>query len=141
MTQNQEAEAPTIYPVLSYRDARAALAWLERAFGFKKVMEVPTSSGDIAHAEMSFGNGMMMMATAKEANGWRSPLDLPAVNQTIYVYVGDVDAHYQRTKAADARIVRELADTEYGSREYSALDLEGHHWSFGTYHPFPSVSM
>jgi uncharacterized glyoxalase superfamily protein PhnB len=140
MTQNQEEHTPVIYPVLSYRDAAAAMAWLERAFGFKKVIEVPTPDGGIAHAEMSFGDGMIMLATAKDVNGWKSPLDLPAVNQTVYVYVGDVDTHYQRAKAAHATIVRELADTEYGSREYSALDLEGHHWSFGTYHPVPSAT-
>ena len=55
MTQNPQEGAPAIYPVLSYQDAAAAMAWLERAFGFKKVMEVPTPDGGIAHAEMSFG--------------------------------------------------------------------------------------
>jgi len=51
------------------------------------------------------------------------------------VYVADVDAHYARAKAAGAEIVMELEDTDYGSRGYSVRDLEGHLWSFGTYHP------
>jgi uncharacterized glyoxalase superfamily protein PhnB len=54
------------------------------------------------------------------------------------VYVPDTDAHYARARAAGAEIVRELADTPYGSREYSARDVEGNLWSFGTYYPQPS---
>ena len=53
----------------------------------------------------------------------------------VYVYVPDADAHYARAKAEGAEIVRELADTPYGSREYSVRDVEGHLWSFGTYYP------
>jgi uncharacterized glyoxalase superfamily protein PhnB len=52
----------------------------------------------------------------------------------VYVAIGDPDAHYARAKAAGARIIRELSDTPYGSREYGAKDPEGNTWSFGTYH-------
>jgi uncharacterized glyoxalase superfamily protein PhnB len=65
--------------------------------------------------------------------GWVSPKGKPSVNQTLYVAVDDVDAHYAQAKSAGAEITRELNDTDYGSREYGARDLEGHHWSFGTY--------
>jgi uncharacterized glyoxalase superfamily protein PhnB len=133
--QNQVEGIPTIYPALLYRDPRAALVWLEKAFGFKKITEVAAPDGGIIHAEMSFGNGVIMLGTAQNERGWKSPLDLSGVNQTIYVYVADPDAHYERAKAARAEITYELKDTDYGSREYSALDLEGHFWSFGTYHP------
>ena len=53
----------------------------------------------------------------------------------IYVCVDDIDAHYRRATAAGAEIIQELADTEYGSREYRALDPEGNMWFFGTYQP------
>ena len=55
---------------------------------------------------------------------------------SIYAVVADPDAHHDRAKAAGAQIVRQLADQPYGSREYSARDLEGNLWSFGTYDPY-----
>jgi uncharacterized glyoxalase superfamily protein PhnB len=55
---------------------------------------------------------------------------------SIYVLVRDPDAHHNCARAAGATIVRELEDTPYGSREYSARDCEGNLWSFGTYDPY-----
>ncbi len=133
MSQDQSGAA--IYPALSYQDAPAAIEWLEKAFGFQKLMEVPGENGTIVHAEMALGPAVVMLATSKPEMGWVSPRDLPAVNQTLYIAVDDVNAHYQRAKDAGAKIVRELNDTDYGSKEYGAIDLEGHHWSFGTYRP------
>jgi uncharacterized glyoxalase superfamily protein PhnB len=57
------------------------------------------------------------------------------VTQAAYVYVNDIDAHFARSQAAGAEIVVPLKETDYGSREYSARDLEGHLWHFGTYLP------
>jgi uncharacterized glyoxalase superfamily protein PhnB len=55
---------------------------------------------------------------------------------SLYLVVPDPDAHHDRAKAAGAQIVRELADQDYGSREYRARDPEGNLWSFGTYQPY-----
>lgn len=134
MLQTQVA-VPSIYPALSYGDASAAIEWLERAFGFETIMRVDEEDGRVAHAELRLGNGAIMLGTAKAEMGWRSPRDLPAVSGSIYVVVEDVDAHYERALAAGAEISRMPQDTDYGSREYGARDLEGHHWSFGTYRP------
>lgn len=129
-------EAPAvIYPALRYDDAQAAIDWLEKAFGFRTVMNVPGDGGSVAHAELAIGPAVIMLGSSKPDMGWVSPRDLPAVSQTLYVAVDDVDAHFERAKAAGAEITRELNDTEYGSREYGAKDPEGHHWSFGTYRP------
>ena len=127
--------APVIYPSLSYRDARAAIDWLEKAFGFQKLAVYDGPDGSIAHAEMNLGPAIIMLATAQPQMGWISPLDLPAVNQSLYIAIDDPDSHYQRARSAGAEIVREPNDTEYGSREYGAKDPEGHIWSFGTYRP------
>jgi len=126
---------PTIYPALSYQDAKAAMGFLNRAFGFEELMVVPGDDGSIVHAEMNLGPAVIMLGSNKPEMGWVSPRDLPAVNQTLYIAIDDVDAHYQRARAAGAEITRELNDTDYGSREYGAKDPEGHHWSFGTYRP------
>jgi uncharacterized glyoxalase superfamily protein PhnB len=131
MSASSRGEMPNIFPVFRYQDAPAALKWLAKAFGFKKQLEVPAPGGGIAHAQMSFGPGMIMLGSAQEDpdNPWA------AVKQGVAVYVEDVDAHYDRAKAAGAQIVRELQDTPYGSREYSARDPEGFLWSFGNYRP------
>ncbi len=131
--------APTIYPALSYNAAAAALEWLVEAFGFGVVADYRNDDGTLGHGELSFGTGMIMLGQAKPELGWISPRDLPAVAQTIYAYVADPDAHCKRAKAAGAKIIREPYDTDYGSREYSALDPEGHTWSFGTYRPVPAM--
>jgi uncharacterized glyoxalase superfamily protein PhnB len=67
--------------------------------------------------------------------GMKSPGALGGINQCLYVTVEDPDAHYERAKAAGAKIVIEPFDTDYGARNYCARDLEGHLWTFGTYRP------
>ena len=128
--------APSIVPCLSYEDAPAAIAWLREAFGFTETMVVPGPDDTIAHAQLSFGSGMVMLGSKRDdALALGSPCDLGGVTQSIYVVVGDADAHYARAVLNGAEIVRELEDTPYGSRDYSARDPEGHLWHFGTYRP------
>jgi uncharacterized glyoxalase superfamily protein PhnB len=117
----------SIYPVLRYRDARAGIEFLERAFGFKPV-QVHEEDGQIVHAELSYVDGMVMVGSVDDSGtrGWN------------YVVVADADAHYAQAKAAGAEIIREIEDQDYGSRDYSARDPEGNVWSFGTYRPSPS---
>lgn len=120
---------------LTYDDARAAVDWLEQAFGFKRSSVHEGPDGKIAHAELRFGDGMIMLGSAgKNDFGLKTPRELGAVNQGVYVIVDDgIDAHHAQAKAAGAEIVREPNDTDYDSREYMARDPEGNLWSFGTY--------
>ena len=131
MSASSRDERPNIFPAFRYQDAPAALEWLTKAFGFKKQIVVPGTEGQIAHAQMSFGPGVIMLGSAHSDpdNPWAT------VKQGVAVYVEDVDAHYARAKAAGAQVVRQLQNTPYGSREYSARDLEGFLWSFGNYRP------
>jgi uncharacterized glyoxalase superfamily protein PhnB len=121
---------PSVVPSLRYNDARRAVDWLQEAFGFEAQLVVDGEGETIAHAELTYGDGMVMLGTQRDdsygshvGQGW------------LYVVVEDADAHYARAKAAGAEIVRELEDQEYGSRDYSARDFEGNLWSFGTYRP------
>ena len=128
--------APAIYPCLTYRDAPAAIAWLKEAFGFTETMVVPGPDGTIAHAQLAFGGGMIMVGSQRDdALALGSPCDLGGNTQSIYVVVENADAHYARAVLSGAEIVRDLEDTDYGSRDYSARDPEGHLWHFGTYRP------
>lgn len=124
-----------ISPALYYRDAHAAIAYLERAFGFERRLVVPDESGGVAHAELTYRDSVVMVGAAKPEKGWVSPLDLPAVNQTVSVVVDDVDAHYERARAAGARVVRALTEESYGGRGYEVRDIENNSWYFGTYVP------
>jgi uncharacterized glyoxalase superfamily protein PhnB len=121
---------PNVFPVLRYRDAPAAIAWLKQAFGFEPRVEVPGPNGTIAHAELKLGPGAIGLSSwtpEDPKNPWS------AVDQGVYVCVSDPDAHHDRAKAAGASIVLPLKDQDYGSRDYSVRDLEGHLWCFGTY--------
>jgi uncharacterized glyoxalase superfamily protein PhnB len=80
----------------------------------------------------------MVMLGQYDGGSWLGgrPMEPLASSVSIYVVVGDPDAHYARAKKAGAAIVRDITDEDYGSREYSARDLEGNLWSFGTYDPY-----
>jgi uncharacterized glyoxalase superfamily protein PhnB len=131
-----QALLPNIFPALRYRDGQAALDWLKRAFGFQEKAVHRGEDGTIQHAELLLGDGLIMFGQYSE-EGWMGgqPPNPLASTVSIYAAVDDPDAHHHRAKAAGARIVRELVDQPYGSREYSARDLEGNLWSFGTYNP------
>ena len=86
------------------------------------------------HAEMTFGNGAIMLGTTALADSAKSDSNAKA-EHGIYVYVEDVDAHFQQAQAAGAEIVLPPEDTEWGTRRYRALDPEGYAWSFGNYLP------
>jgi uncharacterized glyoxalase superfamily protein PhnB len=131
---------PTIFPALRYRDADAALAWLKEAFGFSEQAVHRDADGRPAHVELRLGAGLVMFGQYRD-DGWLGGArpDPLASTLSIYVVVEDPDAHHARALAAGARIVRELTDESYGSREYSARDLEGNLWSFGTYDPLRDV--
>ena len=129
----------TIFPTLRYQDAPAAIEWLGRAFGFEPRMVVDGDGGAVAHAELTYGRAMIMLGSVRPpAEGEWSAVAPPAGRGSMYVVVEDIDAHHDRAAAAGAEVVRALQDTGYGSREYSARDLEGNVWSFGTYQPWAS---
>src|SRR5262245_48639706 len=105
----------TFYPSLRYEDAPAAIEWLERAFRFAREMVVEDDGGRIAHAQLRYGDGMVMLGSERD-DGWGPH----AGRSWVYVAVdGDVDAHFERAKAAGAEVVRGPTDQDYGSRDYS----------------------
>jgi uncharacterized glyoxalase superfamily protein PhnB len=131
-----QASTPRVFPVLRYEDAPAAFEWLSRTFGFEKQMIVPGPKGTIAHAQLRYGGSVVMIGTAQEDElGLKTPAQLGAPTQALYVQVDDVNAHHDRAKEAGAEIIVGLEETPYGSREYVARDPEGHVWSFGNYAP------
>lgn len=130
----------TVIPCLRYRNAPDAIEWLCQNFGFEKRLVVPNEDGTIAHAQLGFGNGMIMLGSVVESEFGRlmkQPDEIGgAETQSAYLVVSDADAIYERAKAAGAEIVMEIKDEDYGGRGFSCRDLEGRLWSIGTYDPW-----
>ena len=133
-TIRQEIESSrrtTIVPQLPYEDIRAALSFLERAFGFREIRSTRMEGADgvIHHANVEFGGSVIGIGT-QGAHGAISPKSAGIASQYISVYVDDIDAHYERALAAGAQIGRGPRDHARDYRAYEALDLEGHRWRF-----------
>lgn len=125
----------TIFPVLRYRDARAAIRSLCEGFGFVELFSVPEAGPVVRHAQLRLGTNVVMLGSVRPDERMESPRALGAATQALCVFVEDVDGHFERARAAGAEIVSPPGDTDFGSREYHARDLEGHPWTFGTYRP------
>jgi PhnB protein len=131
MPKNPPENTPRVTPYLYYQDVAAALRFLADAFGFHEKLRMPGPDGKVAHAEMTLGDGLVMMGCP--GADYRNPKRLGQTTQSLYVYVDDVDAHCARAKKAGAKIVDEPADQFYGDRRYGAAAPEGHHWYFATH--------
>ena len=128
-----------IVPSLRYRDAPAAIEFLCDVFGFARRLVISGPEGSIRHAQLTLGDGMIMVGSAQNRDFGphvKTPEEVGANTQSAYVIVPDVDAHYERAKAAGAEIVLEIQDASYGGRLYFALDPEGNLWHFGSYDPW-----
>jgi len=123
----------TVFPTFRYQDPKAAIAFLERAFGFERHAVHEGADGSVEHAELRHGDGMIMLGGVRD--GELGAIAPPPGSGATYLAVEDVDALHAQAKAAGAEIVMEPFDTDYGSRDFSARDPEGNVWSFGTYRP------
>lgn len=123
-----------------YRDAKAAIEWLCRAFGFEKHVVFDGPDGTIAHAELTLGGGMIMLGSARDddySKRFKVPDELGGVEtRSAYIVVEDADAAFARAVAAGAHVVTAPHDTQYGSRDFTVTDQEGYSWSVGTYDPW-----
>ncbi len=139
MTSPAKATKASVVTALSYRDPDRALRILTDTFGFAEHSVYRDDAGKLMHAELSFGNGMIMIGPVSDKGFgamMREPSKIGGVTATVYAIVTDPDAHHARSVAAGLEIVMPLRDEFYGGREYSCRDAEGHIWTFGTYDPW-----
>lgn len=116
--------------ILVYEDIEAAFEYLIRVFGFGPGELTRDPDGNVVHGEIQAGDGEFWLHLESEPFGLRSPANLGGASGTMAVMVDDVDAHHRYAAEHDATIRYEPTDQPYGYREYSAVDLEGHLWSF-----------
>jgi uncharacterized glyoxalase superfamily protein PhnB len=136
MTDN--LPAPTVWPTLRARDARGLIRFLVDAFGFEETAVFGTEDV-VDHAQLSWplGGGVMLGSVRDDADDTWS---LEPGKFGAYVVTDDVDGLYQKATAAGAEVIRDLNDTDYGSREFGVRDPEGNLWSFGSYRGEPRRS-
>jgi len=127
MIVNRSAPCGTIVPSLIYNDVAQAIDWLCDVFGFTERLRVTGEHGDVGHAQLATGQGGILLG--KSRAGFRPPL-LNEVSQSLSVHVDDVDRHYEHARERGARILQPPATYPYGERQYSAVDLESHRWTF-----------
>jgi uncharacterized glyoxalase superfamily protein PhnB len=125
MIDNRSVPTNIILPHITYQDLPAAIDWLTRTFGF---IEHYRYGDPISGAQMHLGDAWIMVRQAKP--GMSSPLQVGYGTQSLTIFIDDVEAHFERTKSAGARIVEDLNETIYGEFQYGVVDLDGHHWLF-----------
>ena len=132
-----------IIPGMRYRDAPAAIDWLCDVLGFERRLVVPNEDGTIAHAQLTLGNGMIMLGSSQgsEFDGFVGPSTPDGVlTQAAYIVVEDIKALYERVNAAGANIVMELDEQHYGGSLFAVRDPEGQLWNVGSYDPWAEWS-
>jgi uncharacterized glyoxalase superfamily protein PhnB len=129
MLANRSVPVDTILPHVVYHDVAAAIEWLTRTFGFIEHYLYATSGEPLGGAQVHLGNAWIMLHSVRRG-GSSTPAQLGSCTQTLTIFVDDVDAHFERTKAAGARIIEDLHETIYGERQYGVEDLDGHQWLF-----------
>jgi uncharacterized glyoxalase superfamily protein PhnB len=140
-------KAKSIIPSILYKDATVAIEWLCIAFGFEKHLIVPDENGLIVHAQLTLGDIMIMIGSTQRQSEYskliRQPKDVGNFEtQSPYIVLAenDIEAHYKKAKEQGAKIVIELKSEDYGGKNYSCYDIEGHLWNFGSYDPWKTES-
>ena len=124
MNPNRSVPPDTVVPILIYPDVRAAVTWLGAAFGFRERVRI----GESHRAQLSVGtDGAVIVA---ESHDEQRPPEPGRVTHLTRVRVSNVEDHYSRARDFGARIIDGPIDREYGERDYTVVDLAGHHWKF-----------
>ncbi|EKF73419.1 hypothetical protein A11A3_13740 [Alcanivorax hongdengensis A-11-3] len=130
---------PAIIPTMMYRDAHAAIRWLCEVIGFSEKAVYLDESGDVAHAELVLGNGMIMLGGIKDneyGQQIRQPDEVGAETQSPYVVVANPAVVYQRVKEQGGEVIIALRSQDYGGQHFTFRDPQGHLWNIGSYDPW-----
>jgi uncharacterized glyoxalase superfamily protein PhnB len=145
MLASSDLPAPSLVPLMRYRDVSAAIEWLCTALGFEKQVAVSDPDGGVYYAQLTYGNSLIMLGSVRDTELdklMRQPDEVGgAETQSCYLVVEDADAHYAHATAAGAEIVLDIKSDGLGRRGYSCKDPEGHIWNFGTYNPWKGPSL
>ena len=119
----------SLFPMLAYADAEAAIDFLCEAFGFQERTRYVAEDGRIGHAELTCEGSVVMLADNYPEFGITSPRDSSSYHSQLLLVVSDVFSHYEQAKASGAVVVGTPSE-DHGSIGYRAIDCEGHRWLF-----------
>jgi uncharacterized glyoxalase superfamily protein PhnB len=129
-----------VIPALRYREADRAIEWLKQALGFCECAVYRDDKGTVIHAELDYGNGMIMLGTAgantQTADWYRQPDEAGGLTASVYLLVRDCMPVYESARAANAEFVQDLETKDYGGKAFTVRDPEGQIWSVGEYNPW-----
>ena len=131
----------TIIPAMRYRNALRMIDWLEQAFGFEKQAVYMAGETTVAHAQLTFGNGMIMLGSVDSGSKMQSLMTQPdevgnRETQHSNLVVSDCEPIYASAKAAGAEMIIDLTPMDYSGKAFTCRDPEGHIWSIGEYDPW-----
>lgn len=121
---------PRITPHLFYDDVATAIDWLVKAFGFEVRLRMTDNQGAVVHGDLEVADSLVMVGLTSESEVRESPKTLGKISQRLYIFVDDVDAHFERARNAGATIISRPTEQFYGDRVYECMDPEGHRWKF-----------
>jgi PhnB protein len=122
-----------ITPYLYMSDATGAIEFYKKVFGATERMRMPAPGGKVGHAELEFGDSVVMLADEYPDIGCRSPRSVGGSPVGLLFYVPDVDAVFARAVAAGAKVTQAIEDKFYGDRAGSLTDPFGHNWHIATH--------
>ena len=128
----------TIIPTLRYRDAQAAIEFLQNVLGFEATLVVEGDGDTIEHAQLRHGTGMVMVSSIQD-NEYQKAADEgrdPTGTGAVYIVIDDPNAHADKARTFGANIIMEPEEQDYGGAAYALKDHEGNVWSFGSYNPW-----
>ena len=122
-----------VTPYLTVKDAPAAIAFYQRAFGAEELLRIPGLDGRLLHASIMIGGSALMLSEEFPEFGGKGPLSLGGSPVSIHLYVKDVDAAWARATEAGCEVTMPLGDTFWGDRFGSLRDPFGHLWSLASH--------
>ena len=122
-----------ITPYLAIKGAAKAIEFYKKAFGAKERMRMDAPGGMIGHAEMTFGDSVVMLADEYPPMDFLSPQSRGGASVSLHFYVPDCDAVVARAVKAGATVKRPLRDEFYGDRSGTLQDPFGHVWHISTH--------
>ena len=122
-----------VTPYLFVRGATGAIDFYKNVFGATEIMRMPGSNGKIMHAELRFGDSVVMLADENPQSGIMSPQTIGGYSAGLHLYVENADAVIQKAVESGAKLLRPIKNQFYGDRSGSLLDPFGHMWSVATH--------
>ena len=132
MLSNRTMPTGVLMPELVYEDVSEACDWLCRVFGFTERWRAGNHRAQLAAGDCALVVMEPRVGGAGEPREGmvKAPAPGAPINHAVMMRVADVDNHYARARAEGATLLDEPRDFPYGERQYNAIDLGGHHWTF-----------